>query len=347
MKLHLLCLIFGIFALQTLLFAQTITILDSSRTNVSFRGMGIAKDKSIWVSGSKGTIGKSNDEGKTWAWVNPKGFENRDFRDIEAFSNTTAIAMAVDSPGIIIKTVDGGQNWKVVYENHEPGIFLDDLCFANATNGICVGDPLQDGRLIVLLTENAGDSWKQLSTKQRPLVKTGEALFAASGSNTIPHPRNKKSYMLVTGGLSSNLWEVFPYEEAREPKLRPLTLMQGNASSGANAIFNARKFTMIVGGNFSEPTRSDSNLTVFVKLRKPRYVPLEGGYKSSIADNLEEYRVSCGPNGGIFHYAPFVTYPLAWKNFTRIPFHVVRTLPGSKTFWLAGPGGKIASVNFQ
>ncbi len=51
---------------------QTLQWLDSSQKGVSFRGLGCAKDGSVWVSGSKGTVGKSTDGGKTWQWVSPE-----------------------------------------------------------------------------------------------------------------------------------------------------------------------------------------------------------------------------------------------------------------------------------
>src|SRR5919112_2465034 len=84
--------------------------------NTSLRGMSIASDDVVWVSGSNGTIAKSVDAGKTWHWIIVPGFERKDFRDIHAFDSTTAIAMAVDNPAIIVKTTDGGATWKKVFE---------------------------------------------------------------------------------------------------------------------------------------------------------------------------------------------------------------------------------------
>src|SRR6187402_1747682 len=71
------------------------------------RGLSVVSDMVVWASGSKGTIGKSTDGGKTWKWSIVKGFEQRDFRDIEAFDALTAIVMVVDAPAYILKTIDG------------------------------------------------------------------------------------------------------------------------------------------------------------------------------------------------------------------------------------------------
>ena len=87
------------------------------------RGLSVVNDKTIWVSGSNGTVGKSIDGGDNWTWMTVKGFEKTDFRDIEAFDAKKAIIMGVAEPAYILKTVDGGNNWKVVYENKTQACF--------------------------------------------------------------------------------------------------------------------------------------------------------------------------------------------------------------------------------
>jgi len=70
--------------------AQKIELLASG-TKTSLRGLSAVTDKIIWASGSKGTVARSIDSGKTWKWIVVKGFETRDFRDIEAFDAATCI----------------------------------------------------------------------------------------------------------------------------------------------------------------------------------------------------------------------------------------------------------------
>src|SRR5689334_985623 len=85
--------------LVSIAFSQypTIEILTQG-TKTSIRGLSVVNDAVAWASGSNGTIGRTGDGGKTWKWLTVKGFEKRDFRDIEAFDATTAIIMAVDAP---------------------------------------------------------------------------------------------------------------------------------------------------------------------------------------------------------------------------------------------------------
>src|SRR5215203_3372396 len=119
----------------------TVTILTEG-TNTSLRGLSVVTDYVVWVSGSNGTVGKSTNGGKDWRWFIVKGFEQTDFRDIEAFDASTAIIMGTGEPAYILKTTNGGESWKVVYENKSRGMFLDAMEFWNADAGIVIGDPI-------------------------------------------------------------------------------------------------------------------------------------------------------------------------------------------------------------
>src|SRR5258706_9724871 len=90
--------------------AQEIQMLASGRP-VSLRGLSVVSDQVIWVSGSGGTVGRSLDSGQSWKWTQVSGYENADFRDIEAFSDQEAIIMGVTEPAVLMKTSDGGNNW--------------------------------------------------------------------------------------------------------------------------------------------------------------------------------------------------------------------------------------------
>ncbi len=86
--------------------AQQIKILNTG-THTSIRGLSAVNDRIVWVSGSNGTVGKSLDSGNTWKWVQVKGFDKTDFRDIEAFDETQAVIMGVGEPAYILRTIDG------------------------------------------------------------------------------------------------------------------------------------------------------------------------------------------------------------------------------------------------
>src|ERR1700733_8323618 len=117
--------LFSILCFYSRLFAQSpVMEVLTSGTKSSLRGLSVVNDNIAWVSGSNGTVGKTNNGGRTWKWITVNGFEKSEFRDIEAFDATTAVIMAVAEPGYILKTQDGGDTWKVVYENKTKGMFL-------------------------------------------------------------------------------------------------------------------------------------------------------------------------------------------------------------------------------
>src|SRR5580692_1600377 len=115
--------------------AQQLQVLtDSNQTSI--RGLSAVSDKVIWVSGSNGRVGKSLDSGKTWIWMTVRNEEKRDFRDIEAFDANVAIIMAVSEPAEILKTIDGGKTWRLVFSDTAHDMFLDAMDFWNKESGI-------------------------------------------------------------------------------------------------------------------------------------------------------------------------------------------------------------------
>ena len=143
-------------AIATSLFSQRKTLpkveILNTGAKTSIRGLSVVNNNIVWVSGSNGIVGKSSNAGKNWKWMVVKGFEKSDFRDIEAFDANTAIIMAIaepaDAPAYILKTADGGDSWKIVYENKTKGMFLDAMEFRDPKNGMVIGDPI-DGRFFI------------------------------------------------------------------------------------------------------------------------------------------------------------------------------------------------------
>jgi photosystem II stability/assembly factor-like uncharacterized protein len=106
---------------------------------------------------------------KNWKWYKVSGFEKTDFRDIEAFDASNAIIMGVAEPAYILKTTDGGESWKVVYENKAKGMFLDAMEFWNEQSGIVVGDPV-NGRFFITRTFDGGATWQDIPFEKDPLL---------------------------------------------------------------------------------------------------------------------------------------------------------------------------------
>lgn len=313
--------------------AQNITMLKTG-SRASFRGLSVVNDKTVWVSGSNGTVGLSADSGNTWKWITVKGFEKTDFRDIEAFDQKTAVIMGIDSPAYILRTVDAGESWLVVYKNDTKGMFLDAMEFWNAQSGIVIGDPI-DHRFFVVRTFDGGKSWQDIPVPNRPVAVEGEACFASSGTNV--RKLGKAEAVFVSGGTVSNVF-------IRNSKIK-LPLIQGKESAGANsiAVKNSKTF-MVVGGDFN--TKDSTTLNCFYtsdggKTFTAPVVPPHG-YRSCV-EYLDKNRwITCGLNGVDISSD-------AGKTFTPVSntgFHVVRKAKKGKLVYFAGGGGRVARLSY-
>jgi len=304
----------------------------------SLRGLSVVNNNVIWVSGSNGMVGKSLNAGKNWKWMVVKGFEKNDFRDIEAFDANTAIIMAIADPAYILKTTDGGETWKVVYENKTKGMFLDAIEFRDPLHGFVVGDPV-DGRFFIAKTTDAGNTWKELKAEDRFIADSGEAFFASSGTN-LRYLYNG-SLILASGGKNSRLF----YNKT----IIDLPMTKGKETAGANsvAVFDNYKKSkankiIVVGGDFAADSLTINNCFVSnnggKSWEKPKSPP--NGYRSCVEFLNKETIVTCGLNGVDYSFDGGKDfYPISKEGF-----HVCRRARIGNTVYLAGSNGKIGKL---
>lgn len=313
------------------LHAQTVKMLTSS-SKASLRGLSVVSDKVVWVSGSGGTVGRSVDGGDSWDWMTVKGFEKTDFRDIEAFDKNTAIIMGIASPAYILKTTDGGQNWKVVFENKDSSMFMDAMEFWNEQSGIVIGDPIGD-KVFIARTFDGGETWRGIPETNNPVVEKGEAFFASSGTNV--RKLTKSEAVFVSGGLRSRLF-------IRDKKIE-LPLLQGSESTGANSMaVKNKKCMIIVGGDFNAKNDTTKNCVITIDGGKSFTTPVIGphGYRSCVEYLGKQNWISCGLNG--------VDYSSDegqhWQWISKESFHAVRIAKKGKAVYFSGGGGRIGKL---
>ena len=327
----------GLFLPAVPLRAQRVEQLTAG-TKTSLRGLSVVNDKVLWVSGSNGTVGKSADSGHTWKWIIVKGFEKRDFRDIEALDAATALIMAIGEPACILKTVNGGETWKLVYENRTPGMFLDAMEFWNEQSGIVIGDPIK-GRFFIARTFDEGNTWHELTFDKLPAADSGEACFASSGTNLRKLDRSEACF--VTGGMRSRLmWKGEPIN---------LPLVQGSESTGANSIAvrddkklkNSNCF-VVVGGDFKADTGRTGNCAVTRNGGKTWIIPSAPphGYRSCVEFVTHDQLICCGTSGVDLSDDGGIS----WRLIGADSYHVCRKAKDGKTIYLAGVNGRIGKL---
>ena len=318
--------------------AQTVRLLHHG-TAVSLRGLSVVNDKIVWVSGNNGTVGRSVDGGRTWERLNPYGYEQRDFRDVEAFDKYTAVVMAVGEPAIILKTEDGGKRWKEVLRNDAPGMFLDAMEFWNEQSGIVIGDPV-NGKFYVARTFDGGSNWRALPQDKLPDAAKGETCFAASGTNVRALYRDEACF--ITGGSRSRLFgKGTPLD---------LPLLQGSETQGANsvAVWKKRRKTAMIavaGGDFATDTLTRGNFALSTDGGKTWIEPdvAPKGYRSCVEFLTKNRLVVCGTTGVDISSDTGQT----WTRISVTGFHVCRKAKKGKAVFLAGADGRIARLMWR
>ena len=323
--------------LKTYAQIPVINMLDSGR-KTSLRGLSVVNDNVLWASGSNGTVVRSTDGGKTFEWQIVQGYEQRDFRDIEAFDANTAIIMAVAEPAIILKTKDAGKTWKKVFEDTTKGMFLDAMDFYDLYSkkiGFVVGDPINN-IFYFAVTNDGGETWKSTNEKLKAFDKEG--FFASSGTNVKFQKSDSDSEMnvvAVTGGTYSRL--LYKGLSFKIPGL-----IYGKESQGANsiAVNRTNRNAVIVGGDFANDKDTTGNCVTLTlnkqtEFKKPQTPP--HGYRSCVEYITKDKLITCGTSGIDISNDGGMN----WTLISTQSFHVCqKAKKGSKVF-LAGANGKI------
>jgi photosystem II stability/assembly factor-like uncharacterized protein len=311
--------------------AQYIEVLQQGR-NCSLRGLSVVNNQVAWVSGSKGTVGITTDGGHTWNWQQVKGFEQADFRDVEAFSDKDAIIMSSGTPALVMRTTDGGANWQTVYRNDDKAYFLDAMDFTpDGKHGFVLGDPIE-GKFLLLETLDGGNHWAKF--KYMPDALPGEAAFAASG--TCLRVNKDQTVNIVTGGSTARLLTF--YRPATAWQALNIPLAQGKPSRGAFSL--SSNFTLVVGGDYANDKLRDSVSFNFAKAQYAgggSHANGPSGYQSCVEWLMQKAYLTTGTPGSNFTADGGQT----WQPIDPTSFNVCRKAKKGNLVLLAGDKGKI------
>ncbi|MBP7398069.1 MAG: hypothetical protein KA954_00690 [Chitinophagales bacterium] len=311
----------------------------ASGINTNFRGVSIAQDQSIWVSGSNGYIGRASSLQSDWKFFQINEFETAELRDIYAIDSLHAIVMSCTQPATILKTDDGGLHWRICYQSNLPDAFLDGFDFWKNSKGICMGDPV-DNKFLILTTSDMAETWKELHTENLPKVADSIYAFAASGTG-IQCLENGIVYF-GTGGNAALLYKSVDWGNTWQRQ--PTPLISGTESSGIFSIdFSSKKYKCITGGDYASPKNATNNFCLMKKNGKwitPDKFP--DGYMSCVKIINNNKVITCGINGvDIASTKSFEFIKISNEEFNTIAFD-----NNSGLVILAGSNGKIAILNY-
>ncbi|HQR05787.1 MAG TPA: YCF48-related protein [Gemmatales bacterium] len=305
-------------------------------TTADFRGLSAVTKDVAWVSGTKGTVGRTIDGGKTWEVIIIPGAEKLDFRDIEAFNDSTAYALSI-GPGEnsrIYKTTDGGKNWKLQFTNPDKDAFYDAIAFWDENHGIAMSDPVK-GFYRLIITDDGGNIWKPLSNNNMPAALPNEGAFAASGTCLITQGQNDAWF--VTGGAKAA--RVFHSKDRGQSWTATETpILAGKESAGIFSIaFKDSHIGMIVGGDYQKPNETDSTAAITTDGGKTwKLIENQLPFRSGVAWSDGRW-IAIGTSGSNISTVEGAT----WKSPDQANYNTV-SFTKSGEGWAAGPKGRIA-----
>jgi photosystem II stability/assembly factor-like uncharacterized protein len=316
---------------------------QASGTNAEFRGLSAVSPTLVWASGTRGRYARTTDGGRTWVLESIAGAGALDLRAIVARDATHAWAIssgpAEQGQAKIFRTRDGA-HWKQVFETSEKGVFLDALGFWDDRHGIALSDPV-DGKLFVLVTDDAGDTWTRVPADGAPAVLPGEAAFAASGTCLVV--QGKSNVWIGTGGGARA--RVFrSTDRGRTWSVADTPIHAGGASSGIFSVaFSDADRGVVVGGDYAKPKEPFDNVAVTDdggrtwRLAKG---PLPPGYMSAAA-YLPGTRGRSVVAVGLAGTARSADGGESWIMVDSVAYNSV-AFASRDAGWAVGPRGRVA-----
>jgi photosystem II stability/assembly factor-like uncharacterized protein len=317
--------------------------------SVSIRALEVVNDSTVWFAANRGVFGYTSNSGRTWVLdsVSVNNFKP-DFRSIAVLKNGSVLLLNAGTPSFIIKIIDKDLNRKTVYTNADTLYFYDALKFRTEKSGAALADPVK-GCFKIIVTNDAGETWKELPCIEALTAHHGEACFAASNSSWDFY---KKHIWIGTGGKTSRIFHSDDFGSTFTSVESPIK--GGNQLSGIFSLdFLDDKTGIIAGGNYDTTKVNDITFAFTTN----------GGTTWTVPKNDKPFFVSCaqiakrqnevivfvvGHNGVFFSN----NMGSAWGEVTYAgaplkKFNTLRFSSSGKSVWLAGNKGAIGKIDLQ
>jgi hypothetical protein len=279
-----------------------------------YRGLCVLSDSVAWFSGSKGTVIRTTDGGKHFDTISPRSTNTqftyflpygnktvesytqnndasfsllrKDYRDIWAKNENEAVIMSAGDSAVILKTIDGGKNWTIVFFDFRKDIFFDAMEIDSKTGiGMVLGDPIipepsnPRKHFAAIYTSDFGSSWNQLPVGDWNLpLDSLESFFAASGTSLVII----ESKVEAAESGSTNLARKHPITTSSGARIKNLTV--GFAGGGINPSYHIVKFKQ------QKRRTMKQNKRFHLSTSQPRVV----------ANEIIPLPISGGPGSGVY-----------------------------------------------
>ena len=289
----------------------------------------------VWASGSHGVILRSMDHGTNWTRLAVTGGEALDFRAIRAFDARKAYVMSSGDGDLsrIYKTMDGGMNWKLQYQDKRPGFFLDALVCASEKDCFALSDPVE-GKFLLLRNVD-GEHWSELPRDNMPAALANEGAFAASGTSLALC--GSDDIYIGTGGPSARVFHSA--DRGRTWSVADTPILSGKASFGIFSVNCSGSSVIAVGGDYKNVNRSDRVAAYSRDAGKTWKLATQqpNGFRSGLALAAGRLLVAVGPNGEDVSADQGVT----WTHSGSLNLNAIVALDGQNV-WAVGAGSATA-----
>ncbi len=303
----------------------------------TIRALKAVSATTAWAGGSRGSVLRTVDGGRTWEARPVPGAEKLDFRSLAAFDAERAVVANAGSPGFIYKTSDGGKSWRLVHRDERPAFFIDALAFFDDKRGLALGDPI-DGSFLFLRTEDGGETWKPAPADALPKPLAGEAFFAASNGSLVTTPGGRV-WIGSGGGPQARLFASRDGGRTFTAEVVPLSA--GKSTRGIFGLaFRSPRYGLAVGGDYQEAAFRDGIAARGASGGGWSPFGAEGpsGFRESAAFVPgRPFVLAAGPDGSDFS----VDGGMTWSPEALLGCHVVAFAPDGRTGWAAGNKGKV------
>ncbi len=306
------------------------------RSDANFRGLSAVSESVAWVSGTRGTFGRTTDGGQSWSVGTVPGAAKLDFRDVEAFGANSAYLLSIGAGenSRIYKTADGGRTWILQFKNADRAAFFDAMAFWDGTHGVAFGDPVK-GQFQLIATDDGGANWKRLAAINLPPALANEGAFAASGTCLVT--QGQQDIWFSTGGAKTA--RVFhSTDRGRNWTVANTPIVAGVESAGIFSIaFRDREHGLIVGGDYRKPNDAGANAAITADGGKTwTLLDRPFAYRSGVAWAKDRW-IAVGTSGSDSSEDNGATWkPLDRENYNSVAF------TSTGLGWAAGPKGRIS-----
>jgi photosystem II stability/assembly factor-like uncharacterized protein len=324
----------------------------SSGTDALLQAVSPVDAQVVWVSGHRGTWGRSDDGGATWTTGVVTGADTLQFRDVEGVDERTAILMSA-GPGAlsrVFRTDDGGESWTETFVMDHPEGFLDCMAFLDGERGLAYGDAVE-GELYLIETTDGGRSWSRVPAELLPVALPGEGGFAASGSCVAA--ALTASYWIATGnGTEPRLLTSHDGGESWSWAALPLASGEGAGATTVGFRRDGRGFAL--GGVIAGPDATHDGEPVDDRRvaltddggawRAGGPLPFEGpAYGAAWIEGWDQPGlVAVGPEGLAWSADGGERWTLADSaSYWAVAF------AAPEAGWAVGPGGRVARLRVR